>query len=161
MKKVNGKYWSKKKQQWTYYHYEYDKTYTNKKGGRSYLVVGKGGRVTKQYEERIEQLKEGKTFAQRRDIDIFVKQAIKEGRKLSIKSLKAVIATTRIESTIINTGWTVDEVCNYLNVPREALLDEENWHKDEFTYNGRKFIFQFQKNYQGPIFMEVNGQAIA
>ena len=71
----------------------------------------------------------------REDIELSVRQLIKnaEDEKIKMKSITAerIIASytrNRLSGMLINTGQTLDEIADKLDVSVEELLDDKNWN---------------------------------
>ena len=63
-----------------------------------------------------------------------------------------MIADSKIEKAIINTGYTADELASELGISIEDLLDESNWDDSTFTFGGRTWTFEFK--YDGSVMTE-------
>ena len=68
-----------------------------------------------------------------------------------------MIADSKIEKAIINTGYTADELASELGIDVAGigvadLLDEANWSGSEFTFGGKTWDFEFK--YDGSVMVE-------
>ena len=69
-----------------------------------------------------------------------------------------MIAESKIEKMILNTGFGTEEIEKKLNVTRDQLLDENNWDGTRFTHPLTKALFVFKFNYDGDVFIEARLQ---
>ena len=63
-----------------------------------------------------------------------------------------MIADSKIEKAIINTGYTPDELAAEMGIDVADLLDENNWSGSEFTFGGKTWNFEFR--YDGSVMVE-------
>lgn len=75
-----------------------------------------------------------------------------ENPRISERTLRSMIADSKIEKAIINTGYTADELASELGIDVADLLDESNWSGSEFTFGGKTWNFEFR--YDGSIMVE-------
>lgn len=143
-------YYSKKKGEYVKKEYDRDLYKYNKsdKAPSFYYKSGeKKGQLRKNREKVIDKmvdfvfkkLKDTKyandEMTTREEIDLSVRQLIKKAddEKIKMKSITAerIIASytkNRLSGMLINTGQTLDEIADKLDVSVEELLDDKNWN---------------------------------
>lgn len=148
-KTVVRKYFSKRKNEWV--------TKTYKYNAPSPLIINKKGKV---YEDRLERLRSSLSVMDQYELDrrithrLAMAQNYGENPRISEKTLRSMIANSKIEKAIINTGYTADELASELGIDVADLLDESNWSESEFTFGGKTWDFEFR--YDGSIMVEHN-----
>ena len=63
-----------------------------------------------------------------------------------------MLADSKIEKAIINTGYSVDELAAEMGINVADLLDEANWDGDIFKLGDRTWNFEFK--YDGSVMVE-------
>ena len=143
-------YYSKKKGEYVKKEYDRDLYKYNKKDKAPSLFYKSGmrkGQLRKNREKAIDKMvdfvykklkgtkydNDGMTT--REEIELSVRQMIKraEDEKIKMKSITAerVIASytrNKLSGMLINTGQTLDEIADKLDVSVEELLDDKNWN---------------------------------
>ena len=142
--------------------YEYNsKRYSHTRGG---TLIYKSGKIN---ENKIREMEEAIKFERgeigvaefRSELRSFKKHQFKTMR-LTVTSMLARMAATKIESTIRNFGYTPDELAIELGakyneeIPVEYLLNDANWQGNFFiTPSGNKVEFEF--DYHGGVLADV------
>ena len=144
---VVRKYFSKRKNEWVTKTYEYNA----KKAKRSDLIVGKSGKV---YKDRLKKLRDSLDDPNDQyELDLIIEnQLYKKDPRISERTLRSMIADSKIEKAIINTGYTPDELAAEMGIDVADLLDENNWSGSEFTFGGKTWNFEFR--YDGSVMVE-------
>ena len=144
---VVRKYFSKRRNEWVTKTYEYNA----KKAKRSDLIVGKSGKV---YKDRLKKLRDSLDDPNDQyELDLIVEnQLYKKDPRISERTLRSMIADSKIEKAIINTGYTPDELAAEMGIDVADLLDEDNWDGSTFTYGGKTWNFEFR--YDGSVMVE-------
>ena len=144
-KTVVRKYFSKRKNEWVTKIYEYDKR------AKSPLIINKKGKV---YEDKLKRLRDSLSDPNdQAELDLLIEnQLYKKNPRISEKTLRSMIADSKIEKAIINTGYTADELASELGIDVADLLDEANWSGSEFTFGGKTWDFEFK--YDGSVMVE-------
>lgn len=146
-KTVVRKYFSKRKNEWV--------TKTYKYNAPSPLIINKKGKV---YEDKLERLRSSLSVMDQYELDRRIAHRLAmynnygENPRISEKTLRSMIADSKIEKAIINTGYTPEELASELGISVEDLLDEANWSESEFTFGGKTWDFEFK--YDGSIMVE-------
>ena len=144
---VVRKYFSKRRNEWVTKTYEYNA----KKAKRSDLIVGKSGKV---YKDRLKKLRDSLSDPNDQyELDLIIEnQLYKKDPRISERTLRSMIADSKIEKAIINTGYTPDELATEMGIDVADLLDEANWSGSEFTFGGKTWNFEFR--YDGSVMVE-------
>ena len=144
-KTVVRKYFSKRKNEWVTKTYEYDTR------AHSPLIINKKGKV---YEDKLKRLRNSLSDPNdQAELDLLIEnQLYKKNPRISEKTLRSMIADSKIEKAIINTGYTADELASELGIDVADLLDEANWSGSEFTFGGKTWDFEFK--YDGSVMVE-------
>ena len=148
-KTVVRKYFSKRKNEWV--------TKTYKYNAPSPLIINKKGKV---YEDKLKRLKDSLSYMDQYELDRRIAHRLAmfenygENPRISEKTLRSMIADSKIEKAIINTGYTPEELAIELGISVDDLLDESNWSESEFTFGGKTWDFEFR--YDGSIMVEHN-----
>ena len=143
---VVRKYFSKRKNEWVTKTYEYNV----KKAKRSDLIVGKSGKV---YKDRLKKLKDSLDAYDQYELDLIIMhQQAKKDARISERTLRSMLADSKIEKTIINTGYTPEELAAEMGINVDDLLDENNWDGDIFQLGDRTWNFEFK--YDGSVMTE-------
>ena len=144
---VVRKYFSKRRNEWVTKTYEYNA----KKVKRSDLIVGKSGKV---YKDRLKKLRDSLDDPNDQyELDLIIEnQLYKKDPRISERTLRSMIANSKIEKAIINTGYTPDELAAEMGIDVMDLLDEDNWDGDIFRLGDRTWNFEFK--YDGSVMTE-------
>ena len=144
---VVRKYFSKRRNEWVTKTYEYNA----KKVKRSDLIVGKSGKV---YKDRLKKLRDSLDDpSDQYELDLIIEnQLYKKDPRISERTLRSMLADSKIEKAIINTGYTPDELAAEMGINVMDLLDEDNWDGSTFTFGGKTWDFEFR--YDGSIMIE-------
>lgn len=144
---VVRKYFSKRKNEWVTKTYEYNA----KKAKRSDLIVGKSGKV---YKDRLKKLRDSLSDPNDQyELDLIIEnQLYKKDPRISERTLRSMLANSKIEKAIINTGYTPEELAAEMGIDVMDLLDEDNWSGSEFTFGGKTWNFEFR--YDGSVMVE-------
>ena len=143
---VVRKYFSKRKNEWVTKTYHYK----TKKAKRSDLIVGKSGKV---YKDRLKKLKDSLDANDQFELDLIIMhQQAKKDARISERTLRSMLADSKIEKAIINTGYTPDELAAEMGIDVMDLLDENNWDGDIFKLGNRTWNFEFK--YDGSVMTE-------
>ena len=144
-KTVVRKYFSKRKNEWVTKIYEYDTR------AKSPLIINKKGKV---YEDKLKRLRESLTDPnEQAELDLLIEnQLYKKNPRISEKTLRSMLAGSKIEKAIINTGYTPDELAAEMGIDVMDLLDEDNWDGDIFKLGDRTWNFEFR--YDGSVMVE-------
>lgn len=148
---VVRKYFSKRKNEWVTKTYEYNV----KKAKRSDLIIGRTGKI---YEDRLNKLRDSLSQDDQHELDrriahqLAMAQNYGENPRISERTLRSMIADSKIEKAIINTGYTSDELASELGIDVADLLDEANWKDSVFTFGSKTWNFEFR--YDGSIMVE-------
>ena len=143
---VVRKYFSKRKNEWVTKTYHYNR----KKAKRSDLIVGKSGKV---YKDRLKKLKDSLDEYDQFELDlIIIHQQAKKDARISERTLRSMLADSKIQKAIINTGYTPDELAAEMGIDVADLLDEDNWDDDIFKLGDRTWNFEFR--YDGSVMTE-------
>ena len=148
--KLERIYYSKKQGKYVKKEYDRDLYKYNKKDKAPSLYYKSGkkkGQLRKNREKVIDKMVDfvfkklkGTKYANdsmttRDEIDLSVRQLIKKAddEKIKMKSItvERIIASytkNRLSGMLINTGQTLDEIADKLNVSVEELLDDKNWN---------------------------------
>ena len=141
---VVRKYFSKRKNEWVTKTYEYNA----KKAKRSDLIVGKSGKV---YKDRLKKLRDSLSDPNDQyELDLLIEnQLYKKDPRISERTLRSMIANSKIEKAIINTGYTPEELAAEMGIDVMDLLDEDNWDGSTFSFGGDSWDFEFR--YDGSV----------
>ena len=143
---VVRKYFSKRKNEWVTKTYHYNR----KKAKRSDLIVGKSGKVSK---DRLKKLRDSLDADDQFELDlIIIHQQAKKDARISERTLRSMLADSKIQKAIINTGYTPDELAAEMGIDVADLLDEDNWDGDIFQLGDRTWNFEFK--YDGSVMTE-------
>ena len=143
---VVRKYFSKRKNEWVTKTYHYNR----KKAKRSDLIVGKSGKV---YKDRLKKLKDSLDEYDQFELDlIIIHQQAKKDARISERTLRSMLADSKIQKAIINTGYTPEELAAEMGINVDDLLDEDNWDGDIFKLGDRTWNFEFR--YDGSVMTE-------
>ena len=144
---VVRKYFSKRKNEWVTKTYHYNA----KKAKRSDLIVGKSGKI---YKDRLKKLRDSLDDPNDQyELDLLIEnQLYKKNPRISEKTLRSMIADSKIEKAIINTGYTPEELAAEMGIDVMDLLDEDNWDGDIFKLGDRTWNFEFK--YDGSVMTE-------
>ena len=144
---VVRKYFSKRKNEWVTKTYEYNV----KKAKRSDLIVGKKGNI---YKDRLKKLRDSLSNPyDQYELDLIIMhQQAKKDVRISERTLRSMLADSKIEKAIINTGYTPDELAAEMGIDVDDLLDEDNWDGDIFKLGDRTWNFEFR--YDGSVMTE-------
>ena len=144
-KTVVRKYFSKRKNEWVTKIYEYDTR------AKSPLIINKKGKV---YEDKLKRLRDSLTDPNEQDeLDLIIEnQLYKKNPRISEKTLRSMLAGSKIEKAIINTGYTPEELAAEMGIDVMDLLDEDNWDGDIFKLGDRTWNFEFK--YDGSVMTE-------
>lgn len=141
---VVRKYFSKRKNEWVTKTYEYNV----KKAKRSDLIVGKSGKV---YKDRLKKLRDSLDDPNDQyELDLLIEnQLYKKDARISERTLRSMLAGSKIEKAIINTGYTPEELAAEMGIDVMDLLDEDNWDGSTFSFGGDSWDFEFR--YDGSV----------
>ena len=141
---VVRKYFSKRKNEWVTKTYEYNV----KKAKRSDLIVGKSGKV---YKDRLKKLRDSLDDPNDQyELDLLIEnQLYKKDPRISERTLRSMLAGSKIEKAIINTGYTPEELAAEMGIDVMDLLDEDNWDGSTFSFGGDSWDFEFR--YDGSV----------
>lgn len=141
---VVRKYFSKRKNEWVTKTYEYNA----KKAKRSDLIVGKSGKV---YKDRLKKLRDSLSDPNDQyELDLLIEnQLYKKDPRISERTLRSMLAGSKIEKAIINTGYTPEELAAEMGIDVMDLLDEDNWDGSTFSFGGDSWDFEFR--YDGSV----------
>ena len=141
---VVRKYFSKRKNAWVTKTYEYNA----KKAKRSDLIVGKYGKV---YKDRLKKLRDSLSDPNDQyELDLLIEnQLYKKDPRISERTLRSMLAGSKIEKAIINTGYTPEELAAEMGIDVMDLLDEDNWDGSTFSFGGDSWDFEFR--YDGSV----------
>ena len=143
---VVRKYFSKRKNEWVTKTYHYNR----KKAKRSDLIVGKSGKV---YKDRLKKLKDSLDEYDQFELDLIIMhQQAKKDARISERTLRSMLADSKIQKAIINTGYTPEELAAEMGINVDDLLDEDNWDGDIFKLGDRTWNFEFK--YDGSVMTE-------
>lgn len=144
-KTVVRKYFSKRKNEWVTKIYEYDTR------AKSPLIINKKGKV---YEDKLKRLRDSLSDPNdQAELDLLIEnQLYKKNPRISEKTLRSMLAGSKIEKAIINTGYTPDELAAEMGINVMDLLDEDNWDGDIFKLGDRTWNFEFR--YDGSVMVE-------
>lgn len=140
---VVRKYFSKRKNEWV--------TKTYKYNAPSPLIINKKGKV---YEDRLKRLRDSLSdIYDQYELDLLIEnQLYKKNPRISEKTLRSMLAGSKIEKAIINTGYTPEELAAEMGINADDLLDENNWDGDIFKLGDRTWNFEFR--YDGSVMTE-------
>lgn len=154
MKRVKRTYYSKKKDEWITKVYNY-----TGKSRRGLTLVGKDGRITpnskKNVEKFIESIKNNISYneAEKRTLINDLKSKIlsysENGKKLTTTGFMGMQEDSKVSRYLVNLGYTSSELSDLYEIPEDAILNEDNWSGDTFTYGGLSYLVQF--NYTGDV----------
>jgi hypothetical protein len=145
VRKVKRTWFSKKQNKYITKEYEYK--YKQKRGGKTKVLVGKNGKV---YKDRIDDvLNDIKDPATKADARARIKQAIRDGERLTERSLASKIATDKYEKMLINAGYSIESFEEETGISFKDFSDKSNWTGDVFTLGAVSYAYKF--NYEGNI----------
>lgn len=155
-KRIKRTWWSKSQGKYITKVYEYEtvktasgKVTTKARSRRSKLIIGKNG----VYEDRLKELLNTTNDpAMRAEIKAKVRESLRKGEKLSVKSLLSKISESKIEKAFINAGYTEQEILDEIGIERSELFNEKNWDGSVFTFGGNVYDFQF--SYTGNVLVK-------
>ena len=141
---VVRKYFSKRKNEWVTKTYEYNV----KKAKRSDLIIGRTGKI---YKDRLKKLRDSLSDPNDQyELDLLIEnQLYKKDRRISERTLRSMLAGSKIEKAIINTGYTPEELAAEMGIDVMDLLDEDNWDGSTFSFGGDSWDFEFR--YDGSV----------
>lgn len=86
------------------------------------------------------------------DLNIKIKQRMKDGKKLTTTGFFGELASDQIERMLVNAGYSLEEAAEELGVSEADLLDKRNWSGsgDTFKHAGDTWLFSFK--YTGAVF---------
>ena len=144
---VVRKYFSKRKNEWVTKTYHYNA----KKAKRSDLIVGKSGKI---YKDRLKKLRDSLDDPNDQyELDLLIEnQLYKKDPRISERTLRSMLAGSKIEKAIINTGYTPEELAAEMGIDVMDLLDEDNWDGSTFSFGGDSWDFEFR--YEGDIMVK-------
>lgn len=149
VRKVKRTWYSKKQNKVITKEYEYN--YKQKRGGKTKVLVGKNGKV---YKDRINDvLNDIKDPATKADARARIKQAIRDGERLTERSLAAKVATDKYEKMLINAGYSIESFEDETGISFKDFSDKTNWNGDVFTLGAVSYVYKF--NYEGNILTAV------
>ena len=158
MKQVKRTYYSKRKGEWITKMYNY-----SGKSRRGLTLVGKNGRITpnskKNVEKFIESIKNNISYneAEKRTLINDLKAKIlsysENGKKLTTTGFMGMQEDSKVSRYLVNLGYTSSELSDLYDIPEDAILNEDNWSGDTFTYGGILYMTQF--NYTGSVLIPV------
>ena len=143
---VVRKYFSKRKNAWVTKTYEYRV---------KNLIIGRHGEI---YEDRLRRLRKSLSSDDQYELDRRITHQLAMYNNYGVNpriyegTLRSMIADSKIEKAIINTGYTADELASELGIDVADLLDENNWDGSTFTFGGKTWDFEFR--YDGSIMVE-------
>ena len=141
---VVRKYFSKRKNEWVTKTYEYNV----KKAKRSDLIIGRTGKI---YKDRLKKLRDSLSDPNDQyELDLLIEnQLYKKDPRISERTLRSMLANSKIEKAIINTGYTPEELAAEMGIDVMDLLDEDNWDGSTFSFGGDSWDFEFR--YDGSV----------
>ena len=141
-KTVVRKYFSKRKNEWVTKTYEYDTR------AHSPLIISKKGKV---YEDKLKRLRNSLSDPNdQAELDLLIEnQLYKKEPRISERTLRSMLAGSKIEKAIINTGYTPDELAAEMGIDVMDLLDEDNWDGSTFSFSGDSEDYEFR--YDGSV----------
>ena len=149
IKKVKRTWYSKKQNKYITKEYEYK--YTQRRGGKTKVLVGKNGKV---YKDRINEiLNDINDPATKADAKARIKQAIRDGDRLTERSLAAKISTDKYEKMLINAGYSIESFEEETGITFADFSNKANWNGDIFMLGTLSYLYQF--NYEGNILTKV------
>ena len=149
VRKVKRTWYSKKQNKVITKEYEYN--YKQKRGGKTKVLVGKNGKV---YKDRINDvLNDIKDPATKADARARIKQAIRDGERLTERSLASKVATDKYEKMLINAGYSIESFEEETGISFKDFSDRTNWNGDIFTLGAVSYVYKF--NYEGNILTTV------
>lgn len=138
----------------------------NKKTGRKNKVVKKyykkqispiltyaSGKIN---EEKIEEFLETINPIDRQDARDLIRRAQYNNVRLTEKTLRAKLASTKREMMVINTGDTMQNTLKSLHTTEEEFMDDRNWKKGGIFENAKGEKYQFKFNYRGNIWKKLS-----
>lgn len=146
---------------------EYTYEHKSRKGK---TLVDKNGRINKKNVDKVKQdinsredLDESEKRALTVNLDALVDQRKQDKRKLTTNGFYGTMSESNVGRMLSNAGYSVEEVSEMYNIDENALLDEDNWNGEKFTYKykekgseeekTRSFLLQF--GYTLDIFKEI------
>lgn len=145
VKKVKRTWFSKKQNKYVTKEYSY--AYKQKRGGKTRVLVGKNGKV---YKDRINEVLNDITDpATKADARARIKQAIRDGEKLTERSLAAKVSTDKYEKMLINAGYSIESFEDETGISFKDFSNRANWNGDTFIFGDKSYTYQF--NYEGNI----------
>ena len=149
IKKVKRTWYSKKQNKYITKEYEYK--YTQRRGGKTKVLVGKNGKV---YKDRINEiLNDINDPATKADAKARIKQAIRDGDRLTERSLAAKISTDKYEKMLINAGYSIESFEEETGITFADFSNKANWNGDIFMLGTLSYLYQF--NYEGNILTRI------
>lgn len=143
VRKVKRTWYSKKQNKYITKEYEYN--YKQKRGGKTKVLVGKNGKV---YKDRINDVLNDITDpATKADARARIKQAIRDGERLTERSLAAKVATDKYEKMLINAGYSIESFEDETGISFKDFSNKANWNGDVFTLGSVSYVYKF--NYEG------------
>lgn len=134
-----------------------------KKSRRGRTLVSKSGKLNASNKKNIDAFKneimssKEYTDAEKRgliaDLNIIIKQRMKDGKKLTTTGFFGELASDKIERMLVNAGYSIEEASEELGVSESELLDMKNWSGDKFTHAKDTWLFSFK--YTGAAFTKI------
>lgn len=137
--------------------YTYSKTYKRSKGG---TLIYKSGKLNQAKIDSM--LDEIKSTGDMYDVNEFKLQLtrwekrMKGVKRLTVQTMRSLIADGKIEKSIINFGYSVDELVDELNIKynetmsREYILNPSNWTNSKLRLPSGTIV-EFEYNYTGGV----------
>lgn len=139
---------------------------TNPKTGRKNKVVKKyyksqispvltyaSGKIN---EERIEEFLDTIDPKNRQDARDLLRRAEYNKVRMTEKTLRAKLASSKREMMVINTGETMKNTLKQLHTTEEEFMDDRRWKKGGIFTNAKGESYQFRFNYRGNIWKKLS-----
>lgn len=135
------------------------KGYRPSKRGKT--LVGKNGRITNNSKKNVEQYKaqiDARTDLSDRekrslkaDVDAYVSQAHREGKKLTTNGLEARYKNDSVNRLLTNAGYTPEEFAEEAGVDVDTVMNPDSWSNGLFLG-----MYEINFQYAGSILRKVS-----
>lgn len=107
-------------------------------------------------EDRIDEFLETINPMDRQDARDLLRRAQYNKVRMTEKTLRAKLASSKREMMVINTGETMKNTLKQLHATEEEFMDDRRWKKGGIFVNAKGESYQFRFNYRGNIWKKLS-----